>query len=213
MPDPARAGRKSRGMRKIQMASAFIAAFAFSVLVVASALATLWLKDGKTPAAAVNAPMRGTLQIHKEGGTLGGNAVECTGLFEGTIGPGVKDSIALLTSLNGIERDLIKCTRREGFCYEPTLHAEKLPWATELLSTEGKTFDLVASDDNGAPGLESLCIIGKDLCEGDASLDVGENSASGALLQFLKKKTLMICNDGGIGWLTGYVEVLGAAVS
>jgi len=195
-------------MRKIQILGAFIAVLAVSALAVASAGATLWLKSGESLTKSEPATSHGFIIFHHSGGLFGSALIECTGLFVGTVGPGAEDTITLAESLNGSEKDLVKCVSLSGFCGSPTLHAENLPWKTKLVLREGKTFDVV---EGGA--YEMLCSIGKVLCNGTVESDFIGNDADGALFEWLPALTKTPCSDGGEGTLLGVGLTLGFTVS
>jgi hypothetical protein len=133
-------GKERPVMRKIQISVTLIAVLTLCALAVAGASATLWLSKGVSLTAETSGTSHGTLTyFHKEG--TGVLQITCSGLFEGTYGPGALDLVRLATSLSGSEIELNKCTQDSGFCTSPVLHTANLPWHTLAVSGEARTED------------------------------------------------------------------------
>jgi hypothetical protein len=129
-------------MKKIHaLALALVAVFAFSAIAVASASAAEWLVGG---VAANKAVSEGT------GNLILGDAkvnlsMECSGILDGTIGPGAADSVTEVLTLGKVAASLaapLVCTALGGCEAAGKTEAapEGLPWATELTSL---TTDLI----------------------------------------------------------------------
>jgi hypothetical protein len=92
-------------MRKIRLLGlAFLAVCGLSALLAAPTFAVLtfatakWLADGNQLAAATNAEFSGSIKLEN---TENGSAVECAGLFLGTVGPNGEDSTTTVLSVGG----------------------------------------------------------------------------------------------------------------
>jgi hypothetical protein len=218
-------------MRKIQiLCMAILAVLALGAVVVSSASAAEWetggkgVKEGEVP----TANSHGALVLHHEGGTFGNTEIECTGLFDGTVGPNGTDLIRLALSLSGssTENDLIKCTNIKAPCEGggPTVHVENLPWETQLLVVGTTVFDDFMEDkapnNKGEPAYDVLCKVLLQevllLCSGLVKAKWDGNLTNGALFLWEKANTLSAsCSDGGTAWITtGKVtnEVLGYGI-
>jgi hypothetical protein len=175
-------------MRKIYTVGlAVVAVFAFSVIAAASAsAATEWLLEGAAiPSPGDTVETTGELLLEDTGT---GTQIECSGKFDGTVGPGATDKIEKILNLAGVEEtsneNLAKVTKpaidckveAAGLCNVTVgaliwvfpLH---LPWKTELLLPEATLWvDDIVSGTGGEPGYEVSCstIIGvqTDVCEG-----------------------------------------------
>jgi len=210
-------------MRKIQILGAFIAVLAFSALAVASAGATLWLKEGKSLTSPVASTSSGTIVLVHKGGSTGNSRVECTGVFVGKTGAGAKDEITLVENLTHTEKDLVVCKTLEGcFTSTPTVHAVGLPWATELVLETRKheaeeikgTWDKQSAAGEG-PGYEVECLFGiKVTCRGTEFAFFLANDPTGALFDYLGAISGEAkCSDGGIGTIEGKGLAEGFTVS
>jgi len=193
-------------MRKIQILGAFIAVLAFSALAVASAGATLWLKNGASLSTADPSTTHGTIILEHTGGTTGTSTIECSGLFIGTVGPGAEDKVTEIENLTGTEKGTkIKCKALAGcFVSEPSVTAKKLPWTTELVLEAGVTWDKQTAAGNG-PGWEVECAFGiKVTCEHEEKAKFIKNGASGAEFNYEGKESgEATCSDGGKGVVKG----------
>ncbi len=122
---------------------------------------------------------RSTLTLEDEvvAGTTA--AVACSGVEEGTIGPGRTGTIT------GISE--IKCEKGEN-CSTLEKNAEpvNLPWATELYETEGTIRIALLNSSEGAPGWKVECSIGgikeKDECTSEGANAAAENKTTPGLL-------------------------------
>jgi hypothetical protein len=203
-------------MRKIQILGAFIAVLAFSALAVSSAGATLWLEGGKSLSAEKAGTSHGTITLEHTGGTTGTSTVVCSGLFVGTNGPNAQDKVTLVESLNGSEKDLVKCKATAGcFVAEPTVHAVHLPWTTELVLEGGATWDKQKGT-GGEPGWEVECAFGiKVTCAAAEKAKFIANGANGAEFNYEGAASgEATCSDGGKGVVKGTKGVsLGFTVS
>ncbi|MGN6373769.1 MAG: hypothetical protein ACTHM1_12420 [Solirubrobacteraceae bacterium] len=196
-------------MRKIQIWMTFIAVIAFGAFAGASASATQWLFKNEpigTPHASNHIE---TLELIKEGGSLGSGSVKCSRVLVGTVGPGAKDEVTEVTSLDGTEKNLIKCERVTGFCFSPVMHALKLPWKTELLLDNGVTWDMIIGGE-----WEYSCVIGSVACKGEEETKFLKNISTGAEFGFEGEASgVGSCSDGGKATITGKGISLGVTVS
>lgn len=210
-------------MRKIYIVSlALFAVLAFSAVAVGSASATLWLVNGKSPLVATKVTIHGTIILHHKAGSAGNILIECTGLLEGTVGPGASDEITKVFDLSGKEITEtgtgIECKVTESdnvFCAagsKATVNPLHLNWKTELVLSGGSTFDnLEEVSGKGLPGWTSTCLVTVK-CEGKDRSKFLSNGTNGAKLKF-EAELKASCSDGGEGTLLGEGEVLGATIS
>src|ERR1700684_4036483 len=123
-----------------------VAVFAMSMVVVATAsavefLLALWLVGGVNVTANLATDSEGELLLEDTKTLLGKVAVLCSGILDGTVGPESKDEVTKLLSLGTlhieistvvlVEQGLLCTDQSGGFCPEPLVWAEKLPWDTE----------------------------------------------------------------------------------
>jgi hypothetical protein len=203
-------------MRRIQTLSiATLAVLALGAVIVSSASAAEWEREGKGVTKVEYVTGHGAIIVHHEGGTFGNAEVECTGLFDGTAGPNGTDLVELVLALTGTstENDLLKCVNISSPCEGrgPVVHFENLPWATKLLVEGNLVFDDVKEEEpphnNGEPAYDILCkVLFAEvllLCEGSFKAHWDGNLANGALFLFEKANTLTSnCDDGGKMWFT-----------
>jgi hypothetical protein len=141
---------------------ALVVVLALSALIASTASAVEfslaeWLSAGATITSAQASDAEGELELtSSNGGGLGVHVkVLCSGIFDGTVGPGSEDSITKLLTLAGVEVSstalsgtALTCANDEN-CTEPLMWAVGLPWKTELkLMVDGtETFfaDLITS--------------------------------------------------------------------
>jgi hypothetical protein len=196
-------------MRKIRISVAFIACLAFCVFAVASASATLWLSKGVSLTGETSGTSHGTLTyFHKEG--TGVLQVTCTGLFEGSYGPGALDLVTLITNLSGSEIDLNRCTQDSGFCTSPVLHAARLAWHTLAVLNGTRTEDESLTS---AYIMSCLGFVNIECSKEGAKATFVKNGPNGAEFEYTQAGTEATCSDGGKGWITGKYEVLGFTMS
>ena len=189
-------------MRKIQLIGlAVFAVFAFSVVAAGSASAVdNWKVDGTALASGttMNAETEGTLKVTLLEGSNSLSAIECGGIFDGTITGGAPGKDETLTVLNleevavGNETELkgtpidCKITETAGGSLDCKLNelaevwADNLPWPSTIeLMTNGTFLDLIGATGK-EPGYEVRCPtpLGNftELCEGKTSTLL-ENSA------------------------------------
>lgn len=208
-------------MRYIRTLVAFIAVLAFSTLAVASASATLWLKNGSSLTREEAMDIHGLTLLHHTGGIAGSTTVHCTGLLHGTAGPGALDLVSFVLNLAGTETNTIECEFSEGGSCGTTkekikVTAVNLPWHTLLeLMTNGVTLDHFLEETAKTWGVEWACpkIFGfKGKCEGLITADFLENGPSGSILNWLGEPETS-ASDGGKCTVLGSGETLGYAIS
>jgi len=212
-------------MRKLAVMGAFFAVLAFCSLAVASASATVWLKEGQTLGKATLGTTHETLVFVNKSpfGTL---EVECSGLFVGTFGPGGEDSISEIVGLAG-EKPKVTCKTIKGITFAGNcetgkltlVEAVNLSWHTSLtLHTEGTTWDKIEPGASTKPGYKIFCegIAGTIECRSSVTESkwIG-NGVSGAKFEFRGKEGALAeeCSNGGEGTILGKGEVLGFTVS
>lgn len=188
-------------------------------VIISTASATLWLREGKSLTSANLATFHGLWLWHHTGGLTGAYLIHCTGLFVGTVGPGALATVTEVQGLKG-EKNTTTCTFTEGGSCGTTGAAETitaidLPWHTLLELVEGKTRDHFLAEAGKEPGYELGCakIFGfKGNCKGlDFSL-FSSNGANGAEFTF-PGEAEWACSDGGIISMLGQYEALGVQVS
>lgn len=212
-------------MKKIHILGvALVAIFAFgAVATSAFALESTWLEDAIKVAAAQEAKITGELALTDLNvPVFGATTVLCSGILDGTIGPGkvdlitdilnlsgtLEEALAVLNSLEVSETNsMLNCVADKGACQPEGELAwvtpYGLPWDTEI-TLSGTTFlDLLLSE-KGVPGYEVECenpLVGKvtDRCQGNTSAGLF-NEAGGLLSEF--NETLSEkgnCSQGGSG--------------
>jgi hypothetical protein len=138
-------------MRKLQiLAMALFVAFAFSVVVAASASAVEWLDNGAAIGAAVKVDSEtevGNLLLLEDMKT--GVELLCSGTDEGTVGPGKADEITKITATG--------CVTDKGFCSNPEATPVNLPWKTELLEPVAGVWRDDISNATNNPGWDIKC--------------------------------------------------------
>jgi hypothetical protein len=115
---------------------AFLVVFALGVSAVASASAAEWLVGG---VAANKAPSEGNGMLIFVDSKIN-LSMECSGIFDGTIGPGAADSVTEVLTLGKVAASLaapLVCTALGGCeaAGKTEVAPEGLPWTTELTST------------------------------------------------------------------------------
>jgi hypothetical protein len=134
-------------MKRIHvLAVALAAVFVASVAVVSTAsavefLLALWLEGttGTPLTTYLLVEMIGELELIDTKTLFGESRIKCSGILEGNIGPESLDQISdllnlakELISLAGLVELGLACTDISGFCPEPLVWAEGLPWETQL---------------------------------------------------------------------------------
>jgi hypothetical protein len=211
-------------MKKIHILGvALVAIFAFgAVATSAFALESTWLSDGEKVAAATEAKITGELALTDlKVPVFGATTVLCSGILDGTIGPGKVDLITdilnlsgtleeALSVLNSLEvaetNSMLNCVADKGACTEGSLAwvtPYGLPWDTEISLSGTVYLDLLLSE-KGVPGYEVECenaLVGKvtDRCQGNTSA-VLVNEAGGLLSEFNETQSEKgNCSQGGTG--------------
>jgi hypothetical protein len=208
-------------MRKIQILGlALGAVFAFSAIAAASAFAeSEFLANGAVITEELASEGSGELTLSTL--VLGITAVkiDCSGIFDGTVGP---KNLDLITELLNLSKELISLTALSGLALScevltsfnsecgavgglAELWAVNLPWLTELLLMTAAPewlIDLVSSG-VGNPGYYVLCSNGKtNQCVGPTSASA-ENEVGGLLVKFNPAAPISSekgnCTEGGEG--------------
>jgi hypothetical protein len=186
-------------MRKVHILGvALVAVLAFSAVLATAAFAGEWLFEGKpitTAEGALKSETEGELTLI-DYAEKGSNAVlveiTCSGIFDGTVGPGAADTVTALLNLAKEEINktaltepalLCNVTKDAGAltdCKEGTanalLWAINLPWATEIeLMTNGEELDVFLNNAGKIPGYYVECesligISGTNSCEGGVTI-------------------------------------------
>jgi hypothetical protein len=222
-------------MKKLHVLGVVLAAvFAFGALTAASASATVvfllaeWLKGG----VAVTTTELVDSEAGPNGVTLRETvlfikiAVNCSGIFDGSIGPNGADEITELLTLGEgaipttplVEPGLV-CTNVEN-CPEPLVWLDNLPWLTlaELMEegTESFFVDLILPTVVGNnPGYHVDCMNGtNDLCTAAEAITQLTNEANGTVdgvfsESFTELAGLKLANCETAGNEQGIVEGLG----
>lgn len=200
-------------MRKFRILGAMVAVVALSAFAVAGASANVWLESGKEVTGSKSVNSTGTLEFHNV--ILGAEVtILCSGLFVGTVSPAGKDLVSEVKSLSGTEKNLVACESHSSSCGKAVLHAENLPWSTQLVGTP-PTADNFSEDGKGEPAWLVLCegLIKEVLCKKNAVASFVTNEASGAKFEYTKTGTVTTCSNGTEGWITGGGTVLGVTAS
>jgi hypothetical protein len=187
-------------MRKLGiLGAALFAVLAFTALAASAASAeiALWLVNGADVLALTSAETEGTVLLRQYSEANGAsilNEVECTGIFDGSIGPEGEDEITkVLTTgtmvdvgadnatLTGegltcaVKFDAGALTDCEVGATNALVYPANLPWHTQLeLMADGTILDIITGT-NGEPGWETVChksllgVEGAELCTGPAS--------------------------------------------
>jgi len=214
-------------MRRIHvLAVALAAVFVASVAVVSTAsavefLLALWLEVLETTTDPVTVyllvEISGELELADVKTIFGESKILCSGILDGNIGPESLDQISeVLTlpepkeviNLTGLVELGLACTDLTGFCPEPLVWAEGLPWETELElmvdGTEEFFADLLFKGE-----YEVKCMAGafitEDLCESPTVAVKATNNVEGGVdlefsdaFQVLAGLTLGKCSLGGL---------------
>lgn len=181
-------------MSKIRILGvALFAVFAFGAISATAAFAeSEWLVEGKpitTAEGALNAETVGELTLIRYSASKSATVlteVVCSGIFDGTIGPGATDKVTSVLTLAGVAVGVLggtalmcNVTKDEGGltdCETGTANAlvwaENLPWTTAI-TLSGSTFLDTFTGTGGQPAYEVECkaligITGSELCEGPA---------------------------------------------
>jgi hypothetical protein len=188
---------------------AMFAVLAFSVTAVASASAAtiLWLASGVAIGTAEPVTSTGEIELRNLKDALGQEiAVLCSGVFDGTVGPGAEDLITTVLNLGtgGTEISLAKkittCTNLMG-CTKPELTPENLPWLTELeLMEVGGTvlfLNIITSGGKGEPGYTVHCEVlnfpVEETCLGSVSANLTNDASEGDVLAVFEKEETGVC--------------------
>jgi len=208
-------------MKRINILTAvLVAAFAVSVVVVASAAAVefllaLWLDGGVAVSAELLVETEGEVElVSLNGGGLGVVIkVLCSGIFVGSIGPESLGFASELLTLGGVAVPLAEltgtallCTNIQN-CTEPELWASKLGWEGEAeLMVDGTETFFVALGLNG--GWYSQCLVlgitTSETCTAAEAVSKLTNEANGTIdgegsdaFQILAGLKLGNCTVGG----------------
>jgi hypothetical protein len=189
-------------IRARTLALALVAVFAFGAVAAASASAFEWQINKKAIAKAKTIKSKGTLKLTDKKGGLFGEAVtiKCEGTDEGTVGPGVADTITKATATN--------CKTEAGTCPTPVASALHLPWGSKLTSATRDTITFggkAQEEKKEAPGWKVTCSgIVEDECSAVTNVGI-ENVAKGVNAIFDASSPKANCSRGG----AGQGEVLG----
>jgi hypothetical protein len=158
-------------MKKIYLLAvvSFATASLSVVGVVSASAATLqWLAEGKAIAAALafETPAEALFEALNGGGLGVHVGALCSGVFDGTVGPGVEGQISELLTLEKtlvtLEKPILNCHVDQN-CTEPEVSAANFPWLTrlELMGTESEPLFLrvIENGGKGNPGWEVTCLI------------------------------------------------------
>jgi hypothetical protein len=181
---------------------ALFAVFAFSVMAVASASATTlqWLAKGEKITSPLLSDAEGEIELgNNKAPLLGLVSVLCSGIFDGTVGPGAEDLITEVLNLSNEAITLAKpvsCTNVSQ-CPKPTVAPENLPWLTELelMGTETTPLFLnkILNGGKGEPTWWVMCeeepIVGlaEEECAGPASTNIENDAAENDVLATFSK--------------------------
>ncbi len=172
---------------------ALVAVVAFSAAITSSAFAALeftlaqWLISGARLTAEHLSDSVGELLLEN---VLLGAQLQCSGLFEGTVGPESADLTTMVYNLEGklteeLTGEAILCTNQKT-CEKAEAWPVNLPWTTELEldTTEEKFFEL-SKGTNGEPGYHVSCtVLGvkvEELCELAAGAVLEVKNVSGGV--------------------------------
>ena len=216
-------------MRKFYVLGlALLAVFAVGTMMVSSASAettTVWLVSGALTAVQVGADMEGTLLLSLLSSLLGELAhIQCSGIFDGFVGPDAEDEVTKILNLAGEEisgtlgqlgwdcevlpTPLI-CTKDQAGepLFLATLWPDNLPWSTliVLMATGEEEFlDLIGlvNGNNKEPGFDFECensngTITTGLCEGKVS-GVLRNNVGASDVDVLFLPQIESCTEPGI---------------
>jgi hypothetical protein len=197
-------------MKKIHVVGiTVLAVFACSVMVAASAsAATLqWLAEGVKITEPLASETTGELELVNTSTIIGTEVgVLCSGIFDGTVGPGAEDTITEVLNLSKEKIELgvrlITCTVTKGTCGTATLAPEDLPWLTELelmgTETEPLFLDKILNGGKGEPGYSVHCtspLSFEEICLGAASSDLENDPLESDVLgSFIGKELVGKCN-------------------
>jgi hypothetical protein len=208
-------------MRKIQILAVLCAVCAFSAIVVASASAASpeWLLNGAAIGTAI--PVETTGELTLDVLLLGvlAVAVDCSGIFVGTVGPGAADLVTAILSLTKVEigKELVgtglscevltssfsECGAVGGLA---EVWPDNLPWVTtlELVGTTE-----ILDDFPTTSGYHVLCPGGKtNLCVGLAQAVMTNEPGGGVFGEFTESTNEESCTLG-----TGHVGSIGQGLT
>jgi hypothetical protein len=216
-----------------------VAMMAVSAVTVASAsgavtfLPAEWLVNGEKVAAKLAATATGEILLEDTNALKAGIKADalCSGILDGTIGPGAADEITELLTLAGVavpktalEPSGLACTN-DSNCESAKAWAINLPWLTEVQlweeGTESGFVILISAHAGGAaPGWYVECTVlgvkATDECKAATpeskpeGATLAENETGGVLTEFLESFTelmelkLALCSSSGEE--TGIVE-------
>jgi hypothetical protein len=206
-------------MKKIHILGvAVVAMLAFGVVgaVSASAATLQWLAEGKAIVAALASEAKGELlQETNNGAGLGIHVgYLCSGIFDGTVGPGAEENISGMFTLTGVTVTLaapiLNCVVDQN-CTEPEVSPVNFPWLghLELMGTEAAPLflDALESGGQGSPGWEITCLIlgttVTEVCTGGGGANLTNDVAEKDVLAIFEDEVFN-CSIGGNG--TGLVE-------
>jgi hypothetical protein len=205
-------------MRKVQVLGiALVAMLAFSAVLATAAFAGEWLVEGKaitSAEGALNSETEGELKLisYAEKGSASVLAeITCSGIFDGTVGPGSTDTVTTLLNLSKEEINKTALTELALLCNvtldagaltdckvgteNALLWAINLPWSTEIeLMSNGEELDVFLDNAGKMPGYYVECesllgISGTNTCEGGvniATLTNGTGTPTEVLGSFTK---------------------------
>jgi hypothetical protein len=165
---------------------ALFAAFAFSAVAVASASAevALWLNNGAEITTLTSVDTEGLLSLATLVIGVDVALVDCTGIFDGSVGANGEDEITALLTSGGVEvsktalvAPALNCTGEGAECPVGDL-AEvwplHLPWTTQLELMTSSILDKLVEGPTkaGQPGYEVVCLNTNETVK-------SENSCSG----------------------------------
>jgi hypothetical protein len=198
-------------MRKIHVLSvALVATLAFGAMnaAFASAATLQWLAGGVKITEPLASETVGELEFVDTSTIIGTEVgLLCSGIFDGTVGPGTEDMLAELLNLSKEKIELgvrlITCTVTKGTCGTATVAFENLPWLTELelMGTEAEPLflDKILTGGKGEPGFLLHCtspLSFEEACLGAASSDLENDPLESDVLGgFIGKELVGKCNS------------------
>jgi hypothetical protein len=207
-------------MKKIHVIMlSLVAVFAFSAFASSAFAADEWLANGAAISTALTANTEGELLLED---TSLGLDVNCSGKFEGTVGPGAADEITKVVDLEG--KNPLHCSAASCEGGLATVTPVHLPWKTKVVLSGEKFLDELGPGTGGEPGYKvSGCkILGietTDECTGktDSELTNGTGDVNGTFSENEAITPRGNCTFGGekkglvVG--TGLTSVSGVTLS
>jgi hypothetical protein len=209
---------------------AVVAVAAFSALATASASATQWLINGNAVTELTPVDIEGELELTDLKTAAGAATVKCSGILDGSVGPGGEDEITQVLTLAG---GLISSTPLSGtpllctgvkVCSATAEEVEvwplNLPWLTQLELVGGTTFRdhifTTAGETNNAlqPGYEinNCLVIGINTTDDCKGLGFAALTNEGSNVDAIfEKEPLGECELGGAA--SGEIKGLGTILT